>query len=68
MDSSPNLSARKESTAKIVCLVQGNLKAIAVRLEKSDCDTPIEAHKKGAYVKVAVNTLIGKIYKDCESF
>ena len=68
LDSSPDLSSRKEGTAKIVCLVHGNLRTITVKLDKADYDTAIEAHKTGAYVKVAVGTMNDKMYKDCESF
>lgn len=68
LDSSPDLSSRKEGTSKIVCLVHGNLRTITVKLDKADYDTAIEAHKTGAYVKVAVGTTNDKIYKDCESF
>ena len=68
LESSPDLLARKGGNVKLVCLVEGKTKVISLRLDKTDYETAIEAHKTGAYVQARIACKESHGHGECEMF
>nr|WP_296831427.1 hypothetical protein [uncultured Marvinbryantia sp.] len=70
LESSPDVTKRKEGKITVVYLDENDKKRITtVQLEKSDYDKAIEAHEKGLYVEISGNlTRSKRAAMTCEEF